>query len=111
MRRRELIGRKEKDTEVREKVEQRRGKIEFCVNQGGNMTEKGGNEGRGVVMEREQEFEKKFVFWNVARIGNKDKEFWRYIKRFEFISLSETWVDEKSWEIWRERLPKSHEWA
>lgn len=61
---------------------------------------KGGDEGRGVVMEREQEFEKKkFVFWNVARIGNKDKEFWRYIKRFELISLSETWVDEKSWEI------------
>lgn len=54
------------------------------------MTEKGGNEGTGVVMEREQEFEKKFVFWNVAGIGNKDKEFWRYIKRFEFISLSET---------------------
>lgn len=45
----------------------------------------------------------------MARIGNKDKEFWRYIKRFEFISLSETWVDEKSWEIWRERLPKLHE--
>lgn len=71
--------------------------------------EKGGNKGRGVVMEREQEFEKKFVFWNVARIGNKDKEFWRYIKRFEFISLNETWIGEKSWEIWRKRLPKSHE--
>lgn len=42
---------------------------------------KGRDEGRGVVMEREQEFEKKkFVFWNVARIGNKDKEFWRYIR-------------------------------
>lgn len=38
--RRELIGRKEKDTEVREKVEERRGKIEFCVSQG-DMTEKG----------------------------------------------------------------------
>lgn len=93
---------------MREKVEERRGKIEFCVSQG-DMTEKGGM--KGEVMEREQEFEKKFVFWNVAGIGNKDKEFWRYIKGFEFISLSETWVDERSWEIWREKLPKSHEWA
>lgn len=108
----ERVNRKERKRYRSErKIEQRRGKIELCVNQEGDMTEKGGGEGRGVVMEREQEFEKKFVFWNVARIGNKDKEFWRYIKRFEFISLSETWVDEKSWEIWRERLPKSHEWA
>jgi len=52
----------------------------------------------------------KILFWNVAGIGNKDREWWRYIVGFDFISLSETWVDEKDWKIWKERLPKSHVW-
>lgn len=30
------------------------------------------------------------IFWNIAGIGNKDKEYWSYIKRFDFVSLSET---------------------
>jgi len=46
----------------------------------------------------------------VAGIGNKDREWWRYIG-FDFISLNETWVNEKGWKIWKERLPRSHEWA
>jgi len=29
---------------------------------------------------------------------------------YDFISLSETWVDEKGWKIWKKRLPRSHEW-
>jgi len=44
----------------------------------------------------------------VAGIGNKDRSWWRYITGFDFISMSETWVDEKDWERWRESLPKSH---
>lgn len=63
-------------------------------------------EGKG----REQRYEKKFVFWNMAGVGNKDRDFWNYIKGFDFISLSETWMDEKRWENWRGRLPKLHEW-
>jgi len=43
--------------------------------------------------------------------GNKDKDWWRYILGFDFISLNETWVDEKKWKIWKERLPRSHVWA
>lgn len=46
----------------------------------------------------------------MAGVGNKDRDFWNYIKGFDFISLSETWMDEKRWENWRGRLPKSHEW-
>jgi len=53
----------------------------------------------------------RFLFWNVAGIGNKSTDFWRYIVKFDFISLCETWVDEKGWEIWKERLPSSHVWA
>jgi len=34
----------------------------------------------------------KILFWNVAGIGNKNRDWWRYIIRFDFISLSETWV-------------------
>lgn len=47
----------------------------------------------------------------MAGIGNKDKEFWKYIKNFDFISLCETWVEEKAWEGWKDKLPQSHEWA
>lgn len=62
--------------------------------------------GRG----KEQRYERKFVFWNVAGIGKKDRDFWNYIKGFDFIGLNETWVDEKGWEFWKGRLPGSHEW-
>jgi len=48
------------------------------------------------------------LFWNVAGIGNKDRDWWRYIIGFDFISLSETWVDEKGWRLWKEKLPSSH---
>lgn len=35
-----------------------------------------------------------FVFWNVTGIYNKDREFWRSVTDFDFISLYETWVEE-----------------
>jgi len=46
----------------------------------------------------------------VAGIGNKDREWWRYIIEFDFVSLSETWVDEKGWKIWKDKMPSSHTW-
>lgn len=51
------------------------------------------------------------MFWNVAGIGNKDKEFWRYIRTYDFISLSETWMEKKRWEKIRGRLSDTHKWA
>jgi len=51
------------------------------------------------------------LFWNVAGLGNKDKEFWSYVRSFEFVSLCETWVDEKEWEGLKEKLPETHEWV
>jgi len=53
----------------------------------------------------------KVLFWNVAGIGNKNKDWWKYIIGFDVISLCETWVDEKGWDIWKKRLPESHIWA
>jgi len=46
------------------------------------------------------------LFWNVAGLGNKDKEFWGYVRCFDFVSLCETWVDEKGWEGIKEKLPE-----
>jgi len=42
-------------------------------------------------------------------LGNKDEEFWKFVSKCDFISLSETWVEEKSWER-SKWLPDSHEW-
>lgn len=46
------------------------------------------------------------VFWNVARLQNKDREFWRGLDRGDIVVLSETLVEEKNWEKVRDRLPK-----
>jgi len=51
------------------------------------------------------------LFWNVAGIRNKDTECWNYILGFDYVSLCETWLEEKEWEKWKRRLPGSHEWA
>jgi len=51
----------------------------------------------------------KILFWNVTGIGNKD--WWKYIIEFDFISLSEIWMDEKGWKLWKERSSRSHEWV
>lgn len=50
------------------------------------------------------------IFWNVAGVYNKGVDFWKYVGEFDFVSLSETWVEEKSWGNLKERLPESHEW-
>jgi len=44
----------------------------------------------------------------VAGIGNKDRDWWRYVVGYDFISLSETWVDGKGWEIWKDKVPGSY---
>jgi len=31
----------------------------------------------------------------MAGIGNKDREWWKYVIEFDFVSLNETWIDEK----------------
>lgn len=55
---------------------------------------------RGIVVKRRREKgkkrgQRKLLFWNVMGIGNKDREFWRYIRGYDFISLSETWMEKE----------------
>lgn len=45
---------------------------------------------------------------NIAR--NKDREFWKYVIDFDFISLSETWMNEEGWKRIKQKLPKTHVW-
>jgi len=61
--------------------------------------EKGEKEKR-IEMEEEKksEIRSRLVFWNVTGLTRKDEEFWSYICEYDFISLSETWIDEKGWD-------------
>lgn len=52
----------------------------------------------------------KVLFWNSVGI-NKDRECWKFIKEFDFISLCETWVEEKDWIKLKRKLPPIHEWV
>lgn len=59
---------------------------EFQVSQEGvegNLNKKEG--GRG----------KRIIFWNIAGIGRQGKDFWNFVKEYDFISLSETWLEEQ----------------
>ena len=47
----------------------------------------------------------KRVFWNVAEIMKKDKEFWEYIETFDIVGLTETWIEQTEWERVKAKLP------
>lgn len=51
---------------------------------------------------------RKVLFWNIAGI-NKDRDCWKFIG-FDFVSLCETWIEEKDWDRIRKVLPGTHEW-
>ena len=50
------------------------------------------------------------MFWNIADVRNKDKNFWNYVDKFDFVSLCETWLEENEWKKVEGRLPNSHKW-
>lgn len=35
------------------------------------------------------------LFWNVTGIGRQDVSFWKFIGKWDFVCLSETWLEEK----------------
>lgn len=37
----------------------------------------------------------KMVFWNVAGLRNKDKDFWKGLKDWDIMLFMETWMDRK----------------
>lgn len=49
-------------------------------------------------------------FWNIAGITNKDNETWSYLKGFDVVGLTETWVEEGRWSEIKSKLPKNMEW-
>lgn len=49
-------------------------------------------------------------FWNIAGLMNKDKDFWEYIQCFDFIGLTETWIEERQWDKWENKLPSNFVW-
>jgi len=53
----------------------------------------------------------KIVFWNVAGLRNKDKDFWKGLSKWEVMVLTETWVEEKEWEGIERKLPKGYIWG
>lgn len=37
----------------------------------------------------------RMIFWNIAGLKKKDREFWEYIEKFDMIGMCETWIEEK----------------
>lgn len=46
------------------------------------------------------------VFWNVAKLRNKDGEVWNGLRDWDVVTLTETWIEEKEWSRIKERLPR-----
>lgn len=45
---------------------------------------------------RDERKKLKIFFWNVAGIGNKDKDFWKYVQKFDIVNLTEMWAELKN---------------
>lgn len=52
----------------------------------------------------------KIGFWNVAGLVNKDEDFWEYIEDFDIIGLTETWMEEKQWNLLKDKLLDKFTW-
>ena len=50
------------------------------------------------------------VFWNVAGLTRKDKDFSEYIQDFDYVALLERWVDVIRWDKIKPLLPKGYNW-
>lgn len=53
---------------------------------------------------------KRLIFWNIAGVKSKDKEVWRFLEKGDFISLCETWLEEKDCKSWENKLSKKFVW-
>jgi len=50
------------------------------------------------------------MFWNIARLWNKDKDFWKGLENWDVIILSETWLEEKRRDKIKNLLPRRYVW-
>lgn len=49
------------------------------------------------------------IFWNVAGLKGKEADFWNFIKEFEVIVFTETWIEEKEEAIARSKLEEDYD--
>jgi len=52
----------------------------------------------------------RIVFWNVAGVEGKDKEFWKGIKDWDVVVFMETWLEKKGWDRISGKLPREFRW-
>ncbi|KAJ3646142.1 hypothetical protein Zmor_023744 [Zophobas morio] len=52
----------------------------------------------------------KLLFWNIAGLKKKENLFWDYVKNFDFVELTETWILERDWNKLKDVLPKEFQW-
>lgn len=50
------------------------------------------------------------LFWNIAGLTKKDRDFWKYIEEFDFVEFTETWVEERTWKNIKAILPVNYNW-
>ncbi|KYN38116.1 hypothetical protein ALC56_07516 [Trachymyrmex septentrionalis] len=70
---------------------------------------KGGKQ-KGKATEEGEKRSIKGVFWNIAGLKRKDEDFWDFLKDFDVIGLSETWVEEAGWGKIKEKMPDGWRW-
>lgn len=46
----------------------------------------------------------------MAGLKNKDEDFWEFVRKYHFIGLVETWLEEKEWDRWKNKLPEKWSW-
>jgi len=73
----------------------------------GRNKERGGVEGGKVGRAKENI---RMVFWNVASLKRKEREFWKYIESFDIIGMCETWIEERQWDKLKGNLSKEFSW-
>lgn len=60
------------------------------------------------VRKDETEKRRNLLFWNVAGLGNNEKEFWKFVKEFDFqVLVRHRWRKRDG--IIKDRLPKTYE--
>lgn len=78
--------------------------------EGGERNRIGKTDGEVRGGRREGDKELRITFWNVGGLKNKDREFWEVLRDWDVMVLMETWMEEREWEKWRNRLPEEYKW-
>lgn len=53
---------------------------------------------------------RRLTFWNIAGLRQKDREVWKFLEEGDFISITETWMEEKEIKFMENKLSKKWCW-